>query len=142
MILRSDLREMKLILREGKEAFVMNTDNLPRARLVKSLPTTCHLVGLRQACRRVAIGLAVFALALVLLGPAWAANGDLDPSFNPGLGVHRVPILWDQKYYKDGNNKTIVAGSFTSVGVVANSGIARLFADGNPDTSFTSPITT
>jgi hypothetical protein len=76
----------------------MKTDRLHRVRLVKSLPAKCHLVGLWQAWRRVAVGLAVLALALVLLGPAWAADGDLDPSFNPGAGADGVPILWTQVY--------------------------------------------
>ena len=79
----------------------MKTDRLHRIRLVKSFATTCHLVGLRQASRRIALGLAVFALALVLLGPAWAASGALDPSFNPGLGVSNIPTLWSPNYYTD-----------------------------------------
>ena len=72
----------------------MKTDKLHRVRLVKPLLTKCQLVGLRQAGRRVAIGLAVFSLALVLLGPAWAADGALDPNFNPGVGANFVPVLW------------------------------------------------
>lgn len=71
----------------------MKTDTLRRIRLVKSFATTCHLVGLRRAWRRIALGLAVFSLALVLLGPAWAGDGDLDPSFNPGAGVTRLPMF-------------------------------------------------
>jgi hypothetical protein len=76
----------------------MKTDKLHRGRLVKSIPTKCQLVGFRQTCRRVAIGLVVFSLALVLLGPAWAADGDLDPNFNPGVGVNYVPALWGQVF--------------------------------------------
>jgi uncharacterized delta-60 repeat protein len=140
MILRSDLREMKLILRDGKEAFVMQTDRLHRLRLVTSLPAKRRFGGLRQTCRRVALGLAVFSLVLVLLGPAWAADGDLDPSFNPGAGADGVPILWTQVYYNDGLGKTLIAGAFTEVGGFTTRGIARLNADGTPDDSFTSPL--
>ena len=109
----------------------MKTDKVHRVRLVKPLPATCRLVGLSQACRRAALGLAVFALALVLLGPAWAADGDLDPNFNPGVGANTVPILWSQSFYNDLSGKTMVAGSFTAVGGVANRGIARLMPDGS-----------
>ena len=97
-------------------------------------------MGLRQACRLVAIAWVILSLSLVLLGPAWAGDGALDLSFNPGAGAHRLPMLWDQKYYQDTTSRTIVAGSFTSVGAVANGGIARLYANGNPDISFTSPV--
>ena len=72
----------------------MKTDNLHRVRLIKSLSATCQLVGLRQVCRRVAIGLAVFGLALVWLGTAWAGAGALDPTFDPGAGVKSIPFLW------------------------------------------------
>ena len=119
----------------------MNTGNLQRVRLVKSLPTTCLLVGLSQACRRAAVGLVILSLALVLLGPAWAADGDLDPNFNPGLGVTYVPALWGQVFYNDLSGKSMVTGSFTEVGGVANRAVARLLADGSLDPSFTSPVT-
>ncbi|MBU4356255.1 MAG: delta-60 repeat domain-containing protein, partial [Proteobacteria bacterium] len=119
----------------------MNTDNLQRVRLVKSLPTTCHLVGLRQACRRVAVGLVVFSLALFLLGPAWAADGDLDPSFNPGVGVKSVPMLWGRINYADSIGKMMITGSFTEMGGYPRSGIARLKADGSLDDTFNAAIT-
>lgn len=118
----------------------MKTDKLYRVRLVKSLLTTGQLVGLRQACRRVAIGLAVFSLALVLLGTAWAADGDLDPFFNPGVGANFVPTVWTQVYYTDGLGKSLIAGSFTEVGGWSTRAIARLDASGGPDGSFTSPV--
>lgn len=97
-------------------------------------------MGLPQACRRIAHGLAVFSLALVLLGPAWAGSGDLDPSFNPGIGVTRLPMLWGPGYYTDGSNKMLLSGFFTKAGGGDNSGIARLDADGVVDSSFTSPL--
>ena len=119
----------------------MKTDKLYRVRLVKSLLTTGQLVGLRQACRRVAIGLAVFSLALVLLGTAWAADGDLDLSFNPGAGVSNIPILWSPNYYSDGSTKMIIAGDFTAVDGVNRTSIARIYSDGSLDGSFNAPVT-
>ena len=35
------------------------------------------------------------------LGPAWAADGALDPSFNPGVGVSNIPFLWSPNNYTD-----------------------------------------
>ena len=71
----------------------MKTDRLHWVKLMKSLPAKCHLMGLPQACRRAAVGVAVFALALVLVGPAWAGGGALDKSFDPGVGVKSIPFL-------------------------------------------------
>jgi hypothetical protein len=121
----------------------MKTDKLHQVGLVKSLPANCKLVGLRQVCRRVALGLAIFSLALVLLGPAWAGDGDLDPNFNPGAGVHAVPMLWGQFNYTvpDVSNKMMITGSFTEMGEYTRSGIARLNADGNVDESFNAAVT-
>ena len=118
----------------------MKTDKLHRVRLVKSLPTKCHLVGLRQACRRVALGLAVFSLALVLLGPAWAASGALDPSFNPGVGVKSIPFLWGRTDYTDYSGKMLIAGNFKQMGGYDRRGIARINADGSLDTNFNAKI--
>jgi uncharacterized delta-60 repeat protein len=118
----------------------MNTDKLHRVRLVKSSPTTCQPVGLPQACRRAALGLVVFALALVLLGPAWAGSGALDPSFNPGVGVKSIPFLWGRTNYTDFSGKMLIAGNFKQMGGYDRRGIARVNADGSLDTSFNAPI--
>jgi len=80
-------------------------------------------------------------LALVLLGSAWAADGDLDPNFNPGVGAHSVPILWGKLllgWQQQDNGKRLLHGG----GGVANRAIARLNNNGSTDTSFTSPVTT
>jgi uncharacterized delta-60 repeat protein len=119
----------------------MQTINLRRFRLVKSLPATCHFVGLAQACRRLAVMLAVISLALVLLGPAWAGNGPLDPNFNPGLGVSNIPLLWSPSYYSDGSTRMIIAGDFTAVDGTNRTSIARIFSNGTLDDTFNAPVT-
>ena len=118
----------------------MKTDNLHRVWLIKSLSATCQLVGLRQVCRRVAIGVAVFGLALVLLGTAWAGAGALDPTFDPGAGVKSIPFLWGRQNYTDYSGKMLMFGSFKQMGGYDRRGIARVFADGSLDTSFNAPI--
>lgn len=119
----------------------MKTDTLHRIRLVKSLATTCHLGGLTQACRRVALVLAVFSLALVLRGPAWAGDGDLDLSFDPGAGVSSSPMLWGQINYGGTIGMMMITGSFTKMGGYDRSGIARVKADGSLDDTFNAAIT-
>ena len=118
----------------------MKTDRLHRIRLVKSLATICHLGGLRQACRRIALGLAVFSLALVLLGPAWAGSGALDPSFNPGAGVQSIPFLWGRTDYTDYSGKMLIGGNFKQMGGYDRRGIARINADGSLDETFDAKI--
>lgn len=61
------------------------------------------------------------------------ANGSLDLSFNPGGGSNafnlgQVLIQPDQRI--------LIAGGFTSIGGVARPGLARLLADGTPDSTF------
>ena len=84
--------------------------------------------------------LAVFALALVLLGPAWAGGGALDPSFNPGVGVKSIPFLWGRTNYNDYSGKMLIAGNFKQMGGYDRRGIARVNADGSLDTSFNAAI--
>jgi uncharacterized delta-60 repeat protein len=78
----------------------------------------------------------VVTLTLFALSPARAADGGLDPSFNPGAGVGRAPILWGQSTYTDGSNKSLISGAFTMVGSTLRNHIARLNGDGSLDTSF------
>jgi uncharacterized delta-60 repeat protein len=118
----------------------MNTDKLHRVRLVKSLPAKSRIVGLLQVCRRIALGLAVFSLALVLLGPAWAGSGALDTSFNPGAGVKSIPFLWGRTDYTDHSGKMLIAGNFKQMGGFDRRGIARINADGSLDESFDAKI--
>jgi uncharacterized delta-60 repeat protein len=122
------------------EAFIMNTDKLHRVRLVKSLPAKSRIVGLLQACRRTALGLAAFSLALVLLGPAWAADGDLDRSFDPGAGVSSSPMLWGQHLYNDGSGKMMITGFYKEMGGYARTCLARINSDGSLDDSFNALI--
>jgi len=102
--------------------------------------TKHHFPALRKSWRRMMLVLGVLSLALMTLAPAWAGDGGLDPSFNPGAGVHNIPVLWAQVHYNDGLGKSMITGSFTAVGSHPTRGVARLLTDGSPDTSFTSPV--
>ncbi len=60
------------------------------------------------------------------------ADGSLDPSFNPGTGtVGSVYFVVEQA-----NGQILIAGDFTSYNGVAQSGIARLNADGTLDPTY------
>jgi uncharacterized delta-60 repeat protein len=63
------------------------------------------------------------------------ANGNLDPSFNPGTGpssaVNTLALQPD--------GKVLIAGTFNSVNGVPTSRIARLNSDGSLDPSFNAP---
>src|SRR4030095_11322981 len=66
-----------------------------------------------------------------------AAAGDIDLSFNPGLGasgaaatVHAVAVQTD--------GKIVIGGSFSQAGGQARGNIARFNADGSLDTTFLS----
>ena len=45
--------------------------------------------------------LMAFCLSLALLMPAWGGDGGLDPSFNPGAGVTKIPVLRGQSDWLD-----------------------------------------
>jgi uncharacterized delta-60 repeat protein len=103
---------------------------------------------------RVRGGLSLLVLALCLslafLGPALAADGDLDPSFNAGVGpldgVQAIPELRGQVFYNTGgdyNGRSLIFGTFYRIAVGGPSyqyyqyyNIARLNADGSVDTTF------
>lgn len=88
-------------------------------------------------CRGRRIGLlALASVALALVGGAGLASGtpapgDLDTSFlNPDVG----PNLFAQALQADG--KVLIGGTFTTVGGVGQSALARLNGDGTRDTGF------
>jgi uncharacterized delta-60 repeat protein len=59
-------------------------------------------------------------------------NGDLDPSFDPGIGPNDLVKLVEQQ--SDG--KILIAGDFASVAGVPRNRFARLNADGTLDSTF------
>ncbi len=94
--------------------------------------------------------LGVMSLALLSLTPAWAGDGALDLSFNPGVGVQKIPIIRGQaEYLNSGGTATtgvsLIFGYFTSINDSAGphniSSIAKLNdTSGTVDTSFNIPI--
>jgi uncharacterized delta-60 repeat protein len=95
--------------------------------------------------RRVRCGLALLLLALCFfltsLPPSMAADGDLDPSFNPGTGVSSSPMLWGRINYTDSSGKMMIAGSFRQIAGGNRTCLARLFGDGSLDDTFNAAIT-
>ncbi len=60
------------------------------------------------------------------------ADGNIDTAFNPGTGANGTIIC----IALQADNKLIIGGSFTSFNNVASSRLARLYFDGNIDSSF------
>src|SRR5690349_1912130 len=60
------------------------------------------------------------------------AAGDVDLSFEPGSGVNRGVT----KMALQPDGKVIIGGGFTTVKGLVRTGVARLNADGNGDSSF------
>jgi uncharacterized delta-60 repeat protein len=91
----------------------------------------------RTACghgwSRTAVLLGACCLALAWLGSAWAADGALDPSFNPGAGAQKIPIVRGKIDFTDGSGRTMFYGFFTSVNGVNRSSIAVLTSGGGLD---------
>jgi uncharacterized delta-60 repeat protein len=116
-------------------------------------------VGLSRASGKLTLTLVLWALCLVmiLVMPAYAADGDLDPTFiigpGPFAGVQNIPEIRRQVGYVNGttdgkdwpyNGCSLLHGTFWSVHVGApgpdqnHNCIARLKADGTLDTTFIS----
>ena len=76
--------------------------------------------------------LAVFLAAAAPFTSAFGAAGELDTSFNPGIGA--TGLVLATAVQPDG--KIIIGGSFTSYNGVAQNRLARLNADGSLDSSF------
>src|SRR5215510_11937394 len=78
-------------------------------------------------------------LAIMTLAPvaARSAAGDIDPSFNPGLGASgSAATVFAIALQTDG--KVVIGGTFSQAGGQARGNIARFNADGSLDTTFLS----
>ncbi len=100
--------------------------------------------------RRTRFGLALllaFTLFLVLPSLVLAGDGALDPTFNPGLGVSKIPIIRGQADWTTGgvaNGNSLIWGYFTSVTdsvqTYTRSSIAKLTdTNGTVDPNFNVP---
>ena len=63
-----------------------------------------------------------------------AVAGDVDPSFDPGIGVTTGGTI--NAVAIQGDGKMVLGGSFTSYNGVSSNGIVRIQSDGGLDTSF------
>ena len=94
----------------------------------------------------------VFCLMLALIfacpGPAQPGDGALDPSFNPGLGVSKIPIVRGKADWTTlidnvttANGNSLIYGYFTSLDGNAINSIAKLTDfSGTVDTNFNIPV--
>ncbi len=108
--------------------------------------TKHHFPTLRKSLRFIIVILGVAGLTLLSLAPAWAGDGALDPTFNPGVGVQKIPIIRGQADYLDSttgnaNGISLIFGYFTSVTdpvtTYTRSSIARLLdTSGTVDPNF------
>jgi uncharacterized delta-60 repeat protein len=74
--------------------------------------------GLGRTWRLLALWLGVLGLLLASLSPAAAADGALDPNFNPGLGVSKIPMIRAQADWTTSgaaNGNSLICGYFTAV---------------------------
>ncbi|HSH40232.1 MAG TPA: hypothetical protein VK993_15770 [Chthoniobacterales bacterium] len=76
-----------------------------------------------------------------------AANGSVDPTFNPGTGAGWVSTVGDETQLpridaveRLSNGKLLITGDFESFDGVEMPGIARLNPDGSLDRTFVSPV--
>jgi hypothetical protein len=69
--------------------------------------------------------LLILAPLFVFLTPAWAMNGALDPTFNPGNGIKNIPVIRRILAYGDATNRTLAYGYFTSMNGQSCNSIAR-----------------
>lgn len=87
-----------------------------------------------QAPRWGPLCLAGVAVSLGLVGPVSAADGDLDPGFNPNAGAVRYGGPGCGAVQTDG--KILLGGDFGTMGGVARNRLARVNADGTLDLGF------
>lgn len=91
-------------------------------------------------CRSFLGLLLLVALAAAAPTSVWAADGALDPSFNPGTGVKQIPLTRDRINYTDGTGRYLIYGFFTSMNGQACNSLARFSSTGVLDTTFNPPI--
>ncbi|MBU4232935.1 MAG: delta-60 repeat domain-containing protein [Proteobacteria bacterium] len=94
----------------------------------------------RRRCDGLMALLLTLGLLLALVCPALAADGALDPAFDPGEGVQHLPGMRGRINYDDGTNRFLIWGYFTSINGVPRGSLARFNADGSLDTGFNPPI--
>jgi uncharacterized delta-60 repeat protein len=68
------------------------------------------------------------------------ADGTLDTTFNTNVGSGANGAVWSLSEQSDG--KILLAGEFTNFSGVSVSGVARINADGTPDTAFNTSVGT
>lgn len=73
-----------------------------------------------------------FGLFFLSAGVVWSQGGFVDPSFNAGI----IPNGYVYAMAQQSDQKIVVGGSFTSIGGVPGSRIARLNANGTADATF------
>ena len=121
---------------------------------IKPFQAKARPAGLGQAWRGLSVLLLVLGLVLVLLSPAAAGDGALDPTFNTGSGqfsgVQIIPEIRGQVFYPNGstsgtnwpyNNFTLLFGNFYGMTVGANpmvnhNSICRMTNTGALDPTF------
>jgi uncharacterized delta-60 repeat protein len=86
----------------------------------------------------VATGLLATSLTAVATTPAAAAAGDTDTGFSSNIGTGFNSTVRSVAVQSD--DKIIVGGDFTSINGTTSNYIARLNADGTPDTTFSTNI--
>jgi uncharacterized delta-60 repeat protein len=108
-------------------------------------PTKPRRVGHPRPRSGLSLLLLAFCLSLVFLSPAFAADGDLDPSFitgpGPFAGVQIIPGIRGQVYYTGGpfNGCSLIFGQFPGIGLGVStpySCLVRLTVTGALDTTF------
>src|SRR5438132_7451114 len=101
-------------------------------------PTICHRV--RHAQQRLRTVLNVISLLAIMTLASIAgraAAGDIDSSFNPGLGASgSAATVFSVALQADG--KIVIGGTFSQAGGQARGNIARFNADGSLDATFLS----
>ena len=117
-------RLLMLVLTVGASGQVMPHPGLAHPRRVESGATTVSPGAMDKTRQQDA--------RTRLLSPA--ASSDLDPSFDPGLGVTVSGAINAVAVQSDG--KIVIGGSFTGYNGIGRHGIARLNSDGTVDTSF------
>ena len=67
---------------------------------------------------RLLLAVGLISALIFFSGLAWAGDGALDLSFNPGVGVQKIPIIRGQANWTTGgyaNGNSLIFGYFTSI---------------------------
>jgi uncharacterized delta-60 repeat protein len=127
----------------------MNSEGYPSrsSKVQCGFQINCNFPGFRTILNWLMVVVAAMSLTSIVLTPAWAKNGDLDLTFDPGIGVSKIPALWSQSFYTNPpggtnplNGYSLIIGSFTTVGGHNSMTIARLKNNGTIDDTFTAEV--